>query len=455
MVDRTYLPAVNVPRYDHALLGTTLLFCAVAVSLVPGPGLSLNVLSLGALIGLTLVIRRRSSLGAWHLLQLVLAFGAAALLGRIDAPLAMKVVIVWAMGVSAGSYLLPHRSSVNFLTRRKRTSSCSHVGLTFQWSNVVVGYILVVVQGYVYQSGSAGFAAQLQTGVSGATGWRGYVVAMAPVWVCMLLYISLATGRGVRPVICLVVIEIAASSLSGFRGAAPNLMLGIFIFCTLALPADSPWKSPKRVGATVLAAIILALGGFLVSASIKSSVAANMDLSSAGTRAPTVDLVVKRVSLVEPLQAGVLARGNLAARSALSWQNDAISLIPRAIYPEKPTLDYGQTVTETIYGSEAKSSSTITFLGDIYLQFAWIGVICGALMFGAFCAFVNRIRWRIITLPSCALLGTIAMSITNIEGQALLTAVGALRTFLLVTFGWWLLRLVTDHRRKGLATTMK
>jgi len=67
-------------------------------------------------------------------------------------------------------------------------------------------------------------------------------------------------------------------------------------------------------------------------------------------------------------------------------------LIPRALWPDKPTLSRGQWFSVNFRGLEetTTSSSAMTLFGESYLFFGWTGVILGALMAGGALAVLAR-----------------------------------------------------------------
>lgn len=65
------------------------------------------------------------------------------------------------------------------------------------------------------------------------------------------------------------------------------------------------------------------------------------------------------------------------------------ALIPRALWPDKPAIALGQWFALAVTGSEknARGGSTnsinMTIPGELYLDFGWIGVVIGSILFGA------------------------------------------------------------------------
>ena len=60
------------------------------------------------------------------------------------------------------------------------------------------------------------------------------------------------------------------------------------------------------------------------------------------------------------------------------------SFIPRAIWPSKPIASLGRWFSMVVYGGSSSSAAAITVPGDFYLNFGWLGVPLGMLVYGAF-----------------------------------------------------------------------
>jgi hypothetical protein len=69
-----------------------------------------------------------------------------------------------------------------------------------------------------------------------------------------------------------------------------------------------------------------------------------------------------------------------------------VALVPRFLWPDKPQIKLGQwfaVETETAYITEsgqANNSINMTIMGEMYLDFGWIGVLIGCILYGMFMA---------------------------------------------------------------------
>lgn len=66
-----------------------------------------------------------------------------------------------------------------------------------------------------------------------------------------------------------------------------------------------------------------------------------------------------------------------------------VAIIPRAIWPDKPTIALGQWFALEMTGAQKDSGSPVNSVnmsvpGELYLDFGWLGVAIGSLLFGAF-----------------------------------------------------------------------
>ena len=63
--------------------------------------------------------------------------------------------------------------------------------------------------------------------------------------------------------------------------------------------------------------------------------------------------------------------------------NIFFSFIPRAIWPSKPIVSLGGWFNTEVYGGGPNNAAAITVPGDFYLNFGWLGVPIGMLLYGA------------------------------------------------------------------------
>lgn len=126
---------------------------------------------------------------------------------------------------------------------------------------------------------------------------------------------------------------------------------------------------------------------------------------------------------------GVVAAEVPGVKEALSWGNAATSLL-RAVFPDKPEYRYGQTVTEVAYGKSGSSLSTVTILGDIYIDFGVVGVVCLGLLYGlGFRVAAAAAQKKVTPLVGFAVV-VVASCITALESQPVLSWIGRAEDFL-------------------------
>ena len=74
-------------------------------------------------------------------------------------------------------------------------------------------------------------------------------------------------------------------------------------------------------------------------------------------------------------------------------------IIPRIIYPNKPSLDYTREFTKLIQGDQAENSNAPSYFGDAYWNFGWIGVGFIGLYLGFAYAILTKINLSELAIP--------------------------------------------------------
>jgi hypothetical protein len=239
----------------------------------------------------------------------------------------------------------------------------------------------------------------------------------------------------------------------GFRGAPLGMLLATVIALLVVLPSDHPWMRPRQAIAVVAALCLASAFGFWAAAAVRSEAASESGLSSTGTqfRSDTwARAIGDRLNLEAPASMGVSVANSRAAQDAVAWSTYSQSIIPRAIYPDKPVMDYGQRVTRDIYLKDYKSSSSVTVIGDIYINARSMGIfICAAALALALAALERRFRvlqGRSTYWPPLVIITT--QCLTQLEGSPILLLVGAARNALLLV-PLWVLATKFARREQG------
>jgi hypothetical protein len=143
-------------------------------------------------------------------------------------------------------------------------------------------------------------------------------------------------------------------------------------------------------------------------------------------------------------------RNETAVQDAVSWRAQLRQLIPRILWPQKPTVDYGYRVSVAIYGIESgHNSSTITTIGDVLINFRLYGLVLSAILLGLGLSFGER------RLPggggpfALAVASGLASFVATQELPLIGAAVGVLRNALLAVALWLLCRALSGVRGHG------
>ena len=414
-------------------LASFLLAVTIPLEIVGWTGLS--GFNLFVVVALTAwVVRRRSLLVALYLGETAIYFGLTSIVLGLDRqPALVGLVIVWALGMALGAFLVP----------AKRATTSQRQSDPPPWTQFVLTAALIAIQAYLVLSGEVGYEAQITSGLSVTVGVLGVLATVAPVVSLMLLIAALRSECRVRSTALVAAIEAAVLSLSGFRGAAVTFTLAIGVAGAVALPASSSWRRPARVaGVAVLLTLVLVLG-FTIGANVKNSAATRLGVSSEGTQlfsldqAPTV--IFTRLDLGPALDKAIQLQDVPSVQSAVSWQSQLEALIPRLLWPDKPIVDYGQQVSIAVYGYSYLqiTSSTISTVGDTLINFKIAGVIIGSLLLGfALSLAEKRIRAG-EGLASIVLVAALSYALPNAPGPPLILAFADVLRNILVAGVLW------------------
>lgn len=416
----------------HVFLGIVLTAASITilflVYLSPAAGLFLTL----GLVLLSVHTWSVSHIVAWHLAQLSVLFGLPTLLSPPDSGNGIAVVGGWALAVTAGAHLATP------LARRNPPRASYWPRLS--WRHVLVGFVLAGVQFSVAYSGRSGIAAQLESGVSSASGVEGLLSSVSGAWaVAVLVSSAIAGGRILTGGVILFITQVFALAQSGFRGHSVSLIIATGVSLSVLLPPGHRWKQRQGILKLALSGTALSLGGFWFAAIVKNRIALTFGLSSAGTQLPNTnwrEYLLTRIDLMDPLGVALASSGSASVRDAVSWSHNAVAFLPRFLYPDKPTISYGQDIAREVFGLRGNTSSTITFLGDIYLNAGVVGVCAIALLLG-FGLRKLELHAR-FAVSSTALLCVVAASfaITSPEASPMLLVVEATRTVLLTLPLW-------------------
>ncbi|MCK9923021.1 hypothetical protein MXD61_14270 [Frankia sp. AgPm24] len=208
--------------------------------------------------------------------------------------------------------------------------------------------------------------------------------------------------------------------LTGFRGAAPQLCLaallaGAGVGADRGVLADARggqrtgrcpvWLS--RAGRAVLAVSVI--GGLFVAGSIVRSDLADASGYQFGASNPTSGplgtVVVRRLDYRPYLLRALELRDDPGARAAVRLDDQLGVLVPRFLYPNKPTADQGRRLSHAVFDlpPDLPTSSTITAFGDGVIN---LGLVGAMLLIGAWVLVLDtmfRAAGRGRSVAACAL----------------------------------------------------
>jgi hypothetical protein len=109
-------------------------------------------------------------------------------------------------------------------------------------------------------------------------------------------------------------------------------------------------------------------------------------------------------------------------------------LVPRPLWPDKPIFNYGEQVSSAIYGIPAsyKTASTITWLGDLYLNDGPWGILVSGIILGSL---LRRVLRRAVRGSTLMIVVTVPLvtALFNAESTIILGIAGMLQTVILLT----------------------
>lgn len=387
----------------------------------------------GACIACGLLLWRRSVLAAVHLLGLAIAFGVAP---QLAAPhqvesLAFGLVVLWALGISLGACLASS-------ARPARGTHLLDEGYSIR-PHLIIGWSSIILQLLALRGGHLGMEAQLNSGVTSPIGVMGYAAAVGPVITQMIVLYSFSHGRGRGAPLVLAAFQVVILALTGFRGAGVLYIVGAVIALRVWNGRDTSvgWRHSLPA---VVVACVLAVGAFMLASEKKSdAIEASVGSDSTfGLSSDPLTNVLARLDKSAFLDQAVRAAELPWVREALSWNVQVAVGVPRLVWPNKPIGDYGQRVSVYVYGFEpGQTSSTVTVVGDAYINLGRPGVLLGGVALGFLLAGVESWVRRSDGVVALALTPVIVSTALNFETPLGLMVVTSVRLTALSCVVWW------------------
>jgi hypothetical protein len=152
-------------------------------------------------------------------------------------------------------------------------------------------------------------------------------------------------------------------------------------------------------------------------------------------------MIAERLDYSTYLDAGIVTRDDPTVAEAVSWKLQLQGLVPRVLWPAKPTVDYGQRVSVAVYGvRDGNNSATITSIGDTLINFKVPGLVLGSILVGLMLGLGER--WVRANTRPLALAVSIALIsfILSQETALIRSLIGVVRDLLVATALWYACR---------------
>lgn len=408
-----------------AILGALLLLAwrAPEAPVSPALALAICVALLTALLRQSILVATYTSVAALHFVVAPLLVVDDGVVGTTP-----NLALAWIMLVAGAGLVFGHARSAEI-------STATFTDVRFGGAHVAIAFALVAAQALLIVQGSIGYSAQLSTGLTAPTGVMGMLATSATAYVAGVAVVAMLRRRFVPLVVVLIVVEVLCLVATGFRGASVQFLASLFVIWLCV--AGGRFLTPKRVAVMAIAVII---GGFAFSAATEVKVDAANSRNSLSAEDFTGDsrlqVIGHRMDLTENFRTS-LRFDHPRLSGPLGWPEQAQVVIPRQLWPDKPIMDYGQRVTELIFGPGVRSSSTFSTLGDVTWNVGPWGAGLLAIGLGlALVAIERRSLAPSAGAASVALLVVVAGMVLDHEQPAVLGIVGALRTGLVVWALW-------------------
>lgn len=379
---------------------------------------------------------RLSALAASHMALVLVLLGVALVVNEAGTYYdeSLRLVLIWSLSFLGGSLVTSWwaaRSSWPVSGLAVPVLSKTHVGVALAFVAVELGLGV---------SGRLGYEAQVTVGTSTPVGFLGTVASLTGPWVLLVLLIAIRQRQLVGAALLAVGLHAIALVLQGFRGGIIYFAFLTVVLVWIVTVDDQSVRAKWLRVAALPIAVFSALAGFWATAIVKRDSADRHGVSSAGTELWSSDWLqslLLRIDLMYAVDVSVSSQDSPLAQEAVDWANFAFVWIPRFLYPDKPVVDYGQGITEMIYGKDYLSSSTVSWLGDTLINTGEGGVMLFAGLFGAMLVAAERVLPRYRSPFAWAALVSVATASVRLESSLPLMAAQVVRTVVILGCTWW------------------
>ncbi|MFN2607557.1 MAG: hypothetical protein ABR511_06620 [Acidimicrobiales bacterium] len=408
---------------------------AAAVAVATWPPVRLPLLALALLIA-AMVLAVTGSATPW----LVVPYVGLAGFGFLVAPLlnshplaAMAqpwaLVALWFLAWAAGEYLTDAAVGGRRRMPPDRVESRRDYPVLAVLLAAVASFL---VQLALLRQSSIGYGAQVQ-GLS-STGTSTVVGSVAPIAIATAYLMARIGGQHRYRLLTGVLVgaEALALATTGFRGSGPLFLITVWLTRKRWQP---DWRFDTRTATRWILAVIAITALFSFGASRRAQVANLLGRSSAGTQAADLSslprVIINRFDFYPSVAPAFSRASSPPAKAAVSPRSELVAFVPRLLWPGKPTIDYGHQVAQAFFDIPAtyRTSSSITWLGDLFVQGGWAAPLVVAVALGA-C--IQR-QVGPARRPSVLRIGVyflVVQALLTLDSPLLISAAASLRTLL-------------------------
>jgi oligosaccharide repeat unit polymerase len=191
-------------------------------------------------------------------------------------------------------------------------------------------------------------------------------------------------------------ISLAFVVLTLFLGSRRNVILVILILAIIVLAVRGVrpdlMKKVIRLGIVALVLIGVSFASQIRSTARDGSTLANLDI---GVAIQTSAIhAFEGAYFIDPAKTAAIIE-TVDSTVDLLWGSSFVSIlfapIPRVLWPEKPSVRVGPFVAQYLFDFGNQAGVPPGAVGELYLNFGWIGIPLGMIVLGAFMAFL---WWR-------------------------------------------------------------
>jgi len=296
---------------------------------------------------------------------------------------------------------------------------------------MAIGSVAMLIQAKQIAEGIRAYTLQI-SGVTDTSLSGDIATTAGPALIAAFIIAQRSSSRRVKTIILLLmVIEAIFLTQNGFRSSAVDFEAAGFI-AYIAVYPPSTSRARRALAGWLLIAVVLGLPLLLIASNIRQTAQFGTSRNSL-TFASLPQAISGRLDETANL-GQALGPLNPQARSVVAMTHQLEILVPRPLWPDKPIFNYGEQVSSAIYGIPAsyKTASTITWLGDLYLNDGPWGILVSGIILGSL---LRRVLRRAVRGSTLMIVVTVPLvtALFNAESTIILGIAGMLQTVILLT----------------------